>query len=126
MILSALTDEELLRHYHAEHCPLTSTPLADELARRFATLVDLERHQLITVLEEHSLENVETLKTLIERFGDRTQTDLALLEMLDEEGVYSTEDLRSELDLADKFRALANDAGDVITRLNDLITNAQE
>ena len=33
---------------------------------------------------------------------------------------------RAELELAAKFRALANDAGDFFTRLNDLVTTNQE
>jgi hypothetical protein len=34
--------------------------------------------------------------------------------------------LKALLDTSDKFRALANDAGDFFTRLNDLVTTNQE
>ena len=39
-MLNSLTDEELLRHFHAEHDPLTATPIADELAKRFEKLLN--------------------------------------------------------------------------------------
>lgn len=40
-LLNNLSDDELLRHFHAQHDPLTSTPITDELAKRFEALVDL-------------------------------------------------------------------------------------
>lgn len=38
-LLVNLDNEELLRHFHAQHDPLTTTPIADELAKRFEKLL---------------------------------------------------------------------------------------
>ena len=43
-LLNILTDEELLSHFHAQHDPLTSTPIADELAKRFEELTNQYRN----------------------------------------------------------------------------------
>jgi len=67
-LLNILTDEELLSHFHAQHDPLTSTPIADELAKRFEELVELtnqyrnlvkEARDLSTKLNEHITTELE-------------------------------------------------------------------
>lgn len=56
---------------------------------------------------------------------NRLEAQIDFLSVIDDAGFDSVEELEHELDLAKSFRALANDAGDVFTRLTTLI-NEQE
>jgi len=46
----------------------------------------------------------------------------AIAELLDDHNATGLKVLRQKLERADKFYDIANDAGDVITRINTLIT----
>lgn len=50
----------------------------------------------------------------------------ALLSLLNDQDIHEPDQLKALLDTSDKFRALASDAGDFFTRLNDLVTTNQE
>ncbi len=103
--LSMLSDRELLLHADNARDPLTTTDIEIELTTRFARLVGLA--EIEDVITEHSLELSE-LRPLLELLADHNATELAVL--------------RQKLERADKFYDIANDAGDVITRINTLIT----
>jgi hypothetical protein len=80
MLLTALTDEEFLRHAQAQHDTLVASAIETELLRRFASLIDLLneleivdhdalRHvdAVFTVAVEHDLDTPEALKKELER-----------------------------------------------------------
>lgn len=103
--LSRLTHRELLLHADNARDPLTSTDIEIELANRFADLLELI--ELDDVLTDLGIERKD-LRPLLELLNDHSATDLA--------------SLRQKLERADKFYDIANDAGDVIARLNTLVT----
>ena len=103
--LSRLSDRELLLHADNARDPLTTTDIEIELANRLAHLVGL------TEIED-ALKNVgidvEDVPAIVELLNDHNATELAVL--------------RQKLERADKFYDIATDAGDVIDRINTLIT----
>lgn len=125
-LLNSLTDEELLRHFEAEHDPLTSTPITDELAKRFGALLDLERNKFVEVLDEFDVDNELALKSLLESHPASIVEMGMLLSLLSEHDIHDRPQLEKLIEFSDKFRALASDAGDVFTKLNELITTSQE
>lgn len=110
MYLPALTDRELLAHFEATRDPLTTTDIESEIAKRFDALLEAEeaREPLDEILAKHN-------------FDDGDLADI--LEIIDEHYCDSPGVLRQKLKRADAFYDIANDAGDVIARLNDLINN---
>lgn len=127
-LLNSLSDEELLRHFHAEHDPLTATPIADELAKRFEVLLDsLETLKpWVEVVEEFDAVTPSEARTLLESHPGDCTTMSALLSKLNDHDIHQVDQLIKLIDLADKFRSLASDAGDVFTKLNELISTTQE
>ncbi len=103
--LSRLSDRELLLHADNRRDPLTSTDVEIELANRFADLLGLT--EIDDAITEHGLER-DDLRPLLELLNDHSATDLKVL--------------RQKLERADKFYDIAQDAGDVIARLNTLVT----
>ena len=91
MYLPSLSDAELVRHAEAVRDPLTTTDLEIELCSRLVRTGELE-----------------ALRDLADALDLETPDD-------------SPADLRSKLERSDKFYDIASDAGDVISRLNDLI-----
>lgn len=105
MYLPSLSDAELVRHAEAVRDPLTTTDLEIELCNRLADTDDLE-----------------ALRDLADALGLETPDDFqALKEVMTDFDIDSPAALRSKLERSDKFYDIASDAGDVISRLNDLI-----
>ena len=105
MHLSRLSDAELVRYAEAVRDPLTTTDLEIELCQRLAQADDLA-----------------PLRDLADALGLETPDDFqALKEVMADFGIDSPATLRAKLERADKFYDIASDAGDVISRLNDLI-----
>lgn len=105
MYLPSLSDAELVRHAEAVRDPLTTTDLEIELCNRLADTDDLE-----------------ALRDLADALGLETPDDFqALKEVMTDFGIDNPAALRSKLERSDKFYDIASDAGDVISRLNDLI-----
>lgn len=105
MYLPSLSDAELVRHAETVRDPLTTTDLEIELCNRLADTDDLE-----------------ALRDLADDLGLETPDDFqALKEVMADFYIDSPAALRSKLERADKFYDIASDAGDVISRLNDLI-----
>lgn len=121
-LAKSMDDEHLLVSARAEIDPLTSTALELELLDRFERL--LEHRKVVALVEEYEI-NHDEIEALGKALGagvgiaDMTAT-MALLEEF-----YATEPgtLRTKLERADKFYDIANDAGDVFTRLSDLVDN---
>ncbi|GAB3190724.1 hypothetical protein [Hydrogenophaga aquatica] len=116
-LAKSMDDEHLLASARAEIDPLTSTALELELLDRFERLLD----------EQHDNEGVRALSEEYELTADDMR---AVIEShpasLKDQDIHEPDQLKAELELAAKFRALANDAGDFFTRLNDLVTTNQE
>lgn len=105
MYLPSLSDAELVRHAEAVRDPLTTTDLEIELCNRLADTDDLE-----------------ALRDLADALGLETPDDFqALKEVMTDFDIDSPAALRSKLERSDKFYDIASDAGDVVSRLNDLI-----
>ena len=92
--LSRLSDRELLLHADNTRDPLTTSDIEIELTTRFAHLVGID---------------VADVPAIVELLNDHNATELAVL--------------REKLERADKFYDIAQDAGDVIDRINTLITS---
>jgi hypothetical protein len=121
-LMASMDDEHLLAAALAELDPLTSTALETELLARFERL--LEHKPFIDLVEEHEI-NTDELDALGQALGagvgiGELTTTIGVLE---EFNATDTATLRQKLERADKFYDIANDTGDVIARLNDLINN---
>ena len=124
-LMSLMDDAHLVAAIEAELDPLTSTDIERELLNRFESKIDgdADYAEIIAVIDEFEIE-VEELRELAENlFGD-IGTTVAILKVISDAGIASADSLTAELDLAKSFSALAEDAGDTITRLSQLITGA--
>ena len=119
--------EHLLASARAEIDPLTSTALELELLDRFERLLDeaSEHKPVADLLEEYEV-GTDDVKAVIESHPASLKDQAALLSLLNDQDIHEPDQLKALLDTSDKFRALANDAGDFFTRLNDLVTTNQE
>ena len=126
-----LTDEELVRHADLALSPLTSTDLERELLRRFeaclverASLDALENVLLDFNFDTESDAGVGALRDALQFAVDfDPQVYRPLLDALAGADIDTAAALTKRLNLADEFEAIANDAGDAIARLQDLITS---
>lgn len=121
--LTHLSDEELLRAAYVEIDDLTSTPLELELLKRFAALVDEANSQIVQTADEYDLD-ADTLRKLGDALILDASNSAALLSAVGEAGYDSAETLKADLAMAEKFAALACDAGDVFSRLSTLTETA--
>jgi predicted hydrolase (HD superfamily) len=131
-LLNSLDDEELLRHFHAEHDPLTSTPITDELAKRFEKLLDENEanERVLGALDDIGIDLTVTGDISLVKNGVEVFREFAnprpVLEALSAHDIHTVDQITKLIEFSDKFRALASDAGDVFTKLNELITTSQE
>ena len=126
-LAKSMDDEHLLASARAEIDPLTSTALELELLDRFERLLDeaSEHKPVADLLEEYEVAT-DDVKAVIESHPASLKDQAALLSLLNDQDIHWPDQLKALLDTSDKFRALANDAGDFFTRLNDLVTTNQE
>ena len=124
-LMKSMDASHLLAAAHTEHDPLTRTPLETELLDRLEALLDEVDSDLNEAAGEFDFA-AKDIKNLGDALILNTDNTVALLKEIGEAGLDSPESLKAELDLAKKFRALVEDAGDVFTRLSDLFTTAQE
>ena len=126
-LAKSMGDEHLLASARAEIDPLTSTALELELLDRFERLLDeaSEHKPVADLLEEYEV-GTDDVKAVIESHPASLKDQAALLSLLNDQDIHEPDQLKALLDTSDKFRALANDAGDFFTRLNDLVTTNQE
>lgn len=103
-----LTDEEFLRQAEATQDPLYTTDLERELMRRLATFIDGEAE-------------LDPLNQVLDH-SHVALSDLAgLVRVLDKHDATDSEELDRRLERAAKFRDLAEEAGDLFDRLNQLV-----
>ncbi|MDD5176285.1 MAG: hypothetical protein PHQ05_07690 [Sterolibacterium sp.] len=126
-LAKSMDDEHLLASARAEIDPLTSTALELELLERFERLLDeaSEHKPVADLLEEYEV-GTDDVKAVIESHPASLKDQAALLSLLNDQDIHEPDQLKELLELAAKFRALANDAGDFFTRLTDLVTTNQE
>ena len=124
-LAKSMDDEHLLASARAEQDPLTSSAAEIELLTRFEALLDEVDGDLNEAVAEFDFE-AKHIKSLGDALIQSTENTVAILEVIGAAGFDDPELLKAELELAAKFRALANDAGDFFTRLNDLVTTNQE
>lgn len=126
-LAKSMDDEHLLASARAEIDPLTSTALELELLDRFERLLDeaSEHKPVADLLEEYEVAT-DDVKAVIESHPASLKDQAALLSLLNDQDIHEPDQLEALLDFAAKFRALASDAGDFFTRLNDLVTTNQE
>ena len=122
-----MDDAHLLASARAEIDPLTSTALELELLDRFERLLDeaSEHKPVADLLEEYEV-GTDDVKAVIESHPASLKDQAALLSLLNDQEIHEPDQLKALLDTSDKFRALANDAGDVFTRLSELAASTQE
>jgi hypothetical protein len=124
-LMKSMDDHHLVASLYAEQDPLTSSAAEIELLTRFEALLDEKDDELNEAVGEFAFE-AKDIKALGDALIQNTSNTVALLEAIGQAGIDDPESLKAELDLAKKFRALVEDAGDVFTRLADLLTTAQE
>lgn len=126
-LMKSMDVEHLLASARTEQDPLTSTPLELELIDRLEALLDEQRdtQPIADLIEEHEV-STDDIKAVIESHPAGLKEQAALLSLLNDQDIHEPDQLKELIELADKFRALANDAGDFFTRLNDLVTTNQE
>lgn len=148
MLLTALTDEEFLRHAQAEHDPITASLVETELLRRFAPLVDtLEASEaLISKLDEYGITEAAALGDRLDQpdewagkpIGELTDL-LGELEIQDHDtlrrvdavftaavadGADTAQALTKTLERARRFESLLSDLTDPLNTLNELAATA--
>jgi hypothetical protein len=126
-LAKSMYDEHLLASARAEIDPLTSTALELELLERFERLLDeaSEHKPAAALLEEHEV-GADDVRAVIESHPASLKDQAALLSLLNDQDIHEPDQLKKLLELAADFRALANDAGDFFTRLNELLNTNQE
>ena len=122
-----MDDAHLLASARAEIDPLTSTALELELLDRFERLLDeaSEHKPVADLLEEYEVAT-DDMRAVIDSHPASLKDQAALLSLLNDQEIHEPDQLKALLDTSDKFRALANDAGDVFTRLSELAASTQE
>lgn len=142
MHLRTLTNAELLRIAYAEYSELTSTSLELELLRRLEEAIganddvantveklaehefgDLEAAEILERAAEHEFD-ADGLNKLGEALIFNASNSALLLSAIGEAGFDSPAEVKREFELAQRFRALANDAGDMFARLSTLTETA--
>lgn len=126
-LMKSMDADHLVVSARAEIDPLTSTPLELELLDRLETLLD-EQHDtnpIADLLDEYEV-STDDMKAVIESHPASLKDQAALLSLLNDQDIHEPDQLKELLEFAAKFRALASDAGDVFTRLNDLVSTNQE
>lgn len=139
MNLQTLNLSEYLRYAYASLDDLTSSDIERELLRRLEAIdtdlllaiddTEFTPTQLVDLNEAMgSLNFVNTIK-LLNHINDSaidTGDVLAFIKLVEGSGITEADELKEALEFAAKFQAIANDAGDVFTRLTTLITETQE
>lgn len=126
-LMKSMDADHLVASARAELDPLTSTPLELELLDRLETLLD-EAHDnqpIADLLDEYEV-STDDMKAVIESHPASLNDQAELLSLLNDQDIHEPDQLKELLEFAAKFRALASDAGDLFTRLNDLVSTNQE
>lgn len=107
-----LTDIEFLNIATVDIDPMVSTELEQELLHRFTQAAVKEAEQLNTLLEDFELTDIKKLEAVLKAVNEFV-------------GDMSESTLREKLERADSFYDLAQEAGDIFARLNELAKKTQ-
>lgn len=124
-LMKSMDDHHLVASIYAEQDSLTSSAAEIELLTRFEALLDEKDDELNEAVGEFDFE-AKDIKALGDALILNTDNTVALLSAIADAGIDDPALLKAELELAKNFRALTEDAGDVFTRLSDLLATAQE
>ncbi len=133
-LMKSMDDHHLVASIYAEQDSLTSSAAEIELLTRFEALLDwLEtlldeqsaNQPIADLLDEYEV-STDDMKAVIESHPASLKDQAALLSLLNDQDIHKPDQLKELLEFAAKFRALASDAGDLFTRLNDLVSTNQE
>ena len=128
MILSSLTDTELLRHARAQFDPLTSTEIEAELIKRMEdmTLFSETARETLAGLDDIGLDlnttrDLELITRLVNLHNEFENWDIrGLLEALSTQGLDNVEALNAVLERDASLQGLLDDLADPIAKLNRL------
>ena len=123
-LMKSMDDRRLVASIYADQDPLTSSAAEIELLARFEALLDEKNEDLTEAADEFEFD-AKQIKALGDALILNTDTTVALLSAIGDAGIDTPETLKAELELAKKFRALTEDAGDVFTRLSQLTTEQE-
>ena len=123
-IIKAMDDHHLLASFYANY-DSTLSALEIELAKRFEKLLDQKNDALNDAVNEFEFTADDIKEIGYALFGDVNNT-VALLDEVAKAGLETPKSLKTELDFAKKCRAIIEDAEDVFSRLNDLVSAEQE
>lgn len=123
-LMKSMDDRHLVASIYADQDPLTSSAAEIELLARFEALLDEKNEDLTEAADEFEFD-AKQIKALGDALILNTDTTVALLSAIGDAGIDTPETLKAELELAKKFRALVEDAGDVFTRLSQLTTEQE-
>lgn len=123
-LMNSMDDRHLVASIYAEQDPLTSSAAEIELLARFEALLDEQDEYLKEAADEYELD-AKQIKAIGDALILNTDTTVALLSAIGDAGIDDPALLKAELELAKKFRALTEDAGDVFTRLSQLTTEQE-
>jgi len=119
-LLKTMDGPHAINALRADFDPLVNTPLEAFLIDWIDQLDDLE--PVGSAATEYDLPPPADIEQLGGALIQDVPTTVALLEVLSTAGIDTPSALTAKLERADKFYDIANEAGDVISRLNTLIT----
>lgn len=126
-LMRSMSAHHLVAAARTEQDALTSTALELELLDRIETLLAAQQdtQPVADLLEEYEV-SVGDVKLVIESHPGSLREQASLLFLLNDADIHEPDQLRKLLDFVARFRSLASNAGDFLTRLNDLVTTSQE
>jgi hypothetical protein len=104
---STLTDREIITYTHQADRIATSE-LEVQLAERLETVLD-------------EADEFAPIEARMDEYAVSVEDLIAYFTLFSEFGIETPKNLREKLERADAFYDIANDAGDVIARLNTLV-----
>ncbi|WP_323026557.1 hypothetical protein [Castellaniella sp.] len=127
MNLHTLSLDEFLRLAHAQADSLTDAAIQIEALRRLQGCADQaeELEGFLAVIDEYEV-TADDLRAVIESHPASLGEQIGLLAALNDQDIHSADQLRGVLNTLATFRSLANDAGDLFSRLTSLIETAQK
>ena len=123
-LMAQMDPGHLIAAVHCEIDPLTHTALERELLSRLEARIDAHDDALTEAAEAYDFA-AEDITILGDALIENIPVTAALLRVLGAAGIHDPEALTSRLTLAEQFCALADDAGDVFTRLAQLIPTTE-
>ncbi|WP_334157900.1 hypothetical protein [Oryzomicrobium sp.] len=125
--MKSMDADHLVAAARAELDPKTSTLLELELLDRLEALLDRAHHNtpIADLIAEYGITD-DDVRAVIESHPASSKDQAALLSLLNDEDIHEPDQLKEALRLLKEFEAIANDAGDAVYRLSQLITTAQE